>query len=155
MFGLELAVGYVFAWAVRKARRAAGTADEIVDQAVDAGIERVHRLVTERICGDGTLARVEEEAASGAAELSPRTRQRLQLALEDEVERDPAFAQALQEAVAAAKAAQGTSVSASGDGIAVGGDVTVRAEGAGSVAALRMGDVTVGTPPPASPPAAP
>ncbi|WP_052397690.1 hypothetical protein [Streptomyces sp. NRRL F-5123] len=154
MFGVELAVGYVFAWAVRKARRAAGTADGIVDRAVDAGMERVHQIVTERLDGDGTLARVEEEAASGAAELSPRTRQRLQLALEDEAERDPAFAQALEEAVSAAKAAQGTSVTASGNGVAVGGDVTIRAEGAGSVAALTMGDVTIGTPPPATPPTA-
>lgn len=151
MFGLELAVGYVFAWAVRKARRAAGTADGIVDQAVDAGVERVHRLVTERLGGDGALARLEEEATAGAEELSARTGQRLQLALEDEAERDPAFAQALEEAVAAAKAAQGGSVTASGDGIAVGGDVTIRAEGAGSVAALKMGDVTIGTPPPAGP----
>jgi hypothetical protein len=36
VFGAELAVGFVVAWAVRKARRVAGAADEAVDQALDA-----------------------------------------------------------------------------------------------------------------------
>ncbi|WP_327289293.1 hypothetical protein [Streptomyces sp. NBC_01198] len=153
MFGAELAVGYVFAWAVRKARRVAGAADEVVDQTLDAGVERVSRLVTDHLGGERALARVEEEAAAGAVELSRQTRQFLLLALEDEAGRDAAFAQALEEAVTAARAAEaaGASAVASGDGIAVGGNVGIRAEN-GSAAALRMGDVTLGNPrPPGSP----
>lgn len=154
MFGAELAVGYVFAWAVRKARRAAGAADGMVDQAVDASVERVHQLVTQRLGGERALARVEDEAVAPGAELSPQARQFLQLALEDEAGRDAAFAQALEEAVAAARAASGTSVTASDDGIAVGGDVRLHAEG-GSVAALRVGDVTLGNPQQPGPPHTP
>lgn len=140
MFGAELAVGYVFAWAVRKARRAGQAADGVVDQAVDAGVERVHRLVAERLGGAPALAQVQDEAAQ-SAELSPQARQFLQLALEYEAGRDAAFARALEEAVRTAQAA--APVTASGDGIAVGGSVHLHAEG-GSVAALRVGDVTLG-----------
>lgn len=42
-------------------------------------------------------------------------------------------------------------VSSTGDGIAVGGDVEIRADH-GSVAALRMGNVSVGSPPQPDPP---
>lgn len=154
MFGAELAVGYVFAWAVRKARRAAGAADGVVDQAVDAGVERVHQLVAERLGGERALARVEDEAAAGTGELSPQARQFLQLALEDAAGRDAAFARALEDAVTAAQAASGSTVTASDDGIAVGGNVRLHAEG-GSVAALRVGDVTLGNPPPPGPPHTP
>jgi hypothetical protein len=146
MFGAELAVGYVFAWAVRKARRVAGAADEVVDQVLDAGVERVHQLVAERLGGERALARVEEEAAAGSGELSQQSRQFLLLALEDAAGSDAAFARALEEAVAAVQEAGGASVLAAGDGIAVGGNVEVKADG-GSAAALRMGDVRLGNPP--------
>jgi hypothetical protein len=154
MFGAELAVGYVFAWAVRKARRAAGAADEVVDQALDAGVERVHEVVAERLGGERALARVEEEAAAGAGELSEQSRQFLLLALEDAAGGDAAFARALERAVAAVQEAEagGASVLAFGDGIAVGGNVEIKADG-GSAAALRMGDVKLGNPPVPGPPA--
>lgn len=152
MFGTELAVGYVFAWAVRKARRAAGAADDVVDQAVDAGVERVHQLVTQRLGGAPALAQVEDEATAESAELSPQARQFLQLALEYEAGRDAAFARALEEAVRAAQAA--APVTASDDGIAVGGNVELHAEG-GSVAALRVGNVTLGNPQQPGPQTAP
>jgi hypothetical protein len=152
MFGAELAVGYVFAWAVRKARRVAGAADEVVDQALDAGVERVHELVAERLGGERALARVEEEATAGSGELSQQSRQFLLLALEDAAGSDAGFARALEQAVAAVQEAGGVSVLASGDGIAVGGNVEVKAEG-GSAAALRMGDVRLENPPLPGPPA--
>lgn len=154
MFGAELAVGYVFAWAVRKVRRVAGAADEVVDQALDASVERVHQLVVERLGGERALARVEEEAAAGSAELSEQSRQFLLLALDDAAGRDAVFAQALERAVAAVQEAQagGAAVLASGDGIAVGGNVDIKAE-SGSAAALRMGDVTLGNPQVPGPPA--
>lgn len=153
VFDAELAVGSVFAWAARKARRAAGAADDVVNQALDTSVEQVHQLVAERLNGQRSLARVEEEAAAGAAELSQRSRQFLLLAIEDAVGGDAVFAQALEGAVAAVQAVQsaGGTVLASGDGIAVSGNVDIKA-GFGGVAALRMGDVTLGNPPAPGPP---
>lgn len=98
MVGVELAVGYVFAWAVRKARRVAGRADAEVDQALDAGMDRLHEVVTARLGQDPALQRAVEEADSGLREPTDRTRRRLTDALGDAVERDLAFAAALQQA---------------------------------------------------------
>ncbi|MFI1094141.1 hypothetical protein [Streptomyces sp. NPDC020917] len=146
MVGVEIAVGYVFAWAVRKARRVGGRADAEVDQVVDAAMERLHALVARRLGPDASLTRVEEEAAAGG-ELTPRTRQRLELALEDAVERDAVFAEALNQAVEEVRAAAGPGgVSAGDGGLAVGGDLDIRADH-GSAAAVRMGDVRLGNPP--------
>ena len=38
MTGIEIAIGYLFAWAVRKAQHVAGRADREVDRALDAGV---------------------------------------------------------------------------------------------------------------------
>ncbi|NJP47744.1 chromosome partitioning protein [Actinacidiphila epipremni] len=148
MFGAEIAVGYVFAWAVRKLRRVAGPADQLVDEALDATVERVYDVVTARLGGERALARVEEEAQSGAAELSPANRQLLQLTLEDEARRDDGFAAQLAEAVEAAQAAEAQHgpLVATGKGIVVGGNVDIKAED-GSMAALQMGDVHFNAPP--------
>ncbi|MFC1412941.1 hypothetical protein ACEZCY_08505 [Streptacidiphilus sp. N1-12] len=105
MTGIEIAVGCVFAWAVRKARRVGGKADAEFDRALDAGLEQVHELVSRKLGDDSVLQRVREEAEAGQAELSPRTSQRLALALEEEAERDGGFALALQQAVDALPAA--------------------------------------------------
>jgi hypothetical protein len=107
VFGAELAAGYVIAWAVRKVRRVAGAADEAVDQALDAGVERVHDLVVGRLGGQRALEVVEEEAAAAGGEVSARSRQFLQLAIEDAAAGDEVFAGVLQEAVAAVQAAAG------------------------------------------------
>lgn len=98
--GVELAAGYLFAWAVRKARRAAGRADAEVDRALDAAMDRLHETVAARLGSDPALERTVEEAASGRAEPMPRTRQRLELALQDATGRDTAFADALAGIVA-------------------------------------------------------
>ncbi|WP_369265225.1 hypothetical protein [Streptomyces sp. R35] len=148
MTGIEIAVGYVFAWAVRKAQRVAGRADAEVDRGLDAGMDRLHDLVVRRLGSDPALQRAEEEAAAGQAEPSLRTRQRLELALEEAVESDTEFACALLKAVEELQARPGAAdgVSAGDGGQAVRGDVDIRADG-GSAAALRMGDVIVGNPP--------
>ena len=99
MVGVELAVGYLFAWAVRKARRVAGRADAEVDQALEAGMDRLHDVVVSRLGSEPALERVIQEAASDLAEPTQRTRQRLQLALEDAAEHDTVFAEALRQAV--------------------------------------------------------
>lgn len=99
MSGVEIVVGYVFAWAVRKARRVAERADAEADRALDAGMDRVHALVSRKLDQDPVLERVREEAEAGQGEPSGRTRQRLVLALEDAIERDKEFAEALEKAL--------------------------------------------------------
>ncbi|MFF4360227.1 hypothetical protein [Streptomyces sp. NPDC001604] len=152
MTGIEVAVGYVFAYLVRKGKRVAGRADAEVDRGLDAGMDRLHDLVSTKLGKDPALERAVEEAEAGQGEPSERTRRRLADSLEDAAERDPDFAQVLQELVEqlratekAAAAAHG-GVSAFGSGQAVGGHVTITA-GDGGAAAMTMGDVTIGARP--------
>jgi hypothetical protein len=135
--GVEIAVGYVFAWLVGRARGR-------VDEALDAGADRLGELVTGRLGGDPALERAVEEAEAGQAELSERTRRRLTDSLEDAAERDPAFGAALAELVRELHSVRG-------DGLTIGGNVEIHAE-SGSAAALTMGNVTIGTAPPPNPP---
>jgi hypothetical protein len=138
--GVEIAVGYVFAWLVSKARRVAGRADAEVDRALESGVDRLGELVTGRLGGDPALERAAEEAEAGQEEPSERTRRRLVDSLADAAERDGDFATALGELVRELQAGGSR------------GNVYIHAEG-GSAAALRMGDVTIGLPPPtANPP---
>lgn len=97
--GVELAVGYLFAWAVRKARRVAGRADAEVDSALDAGMDRLHEVVVSRLGAEPALESMLQEASSEREELAVRTRKRLELALEDAAEHDAEFAEALRQAV--------------------------------------------------------
>jgi hypothetical protein len=152
MTGLEIAVGYLFAWAVRKARRVAGRADQEVDRGLDAGMDRLHDLVSRKLGNDPALEQLSDEAEAGRQEPRSRTAQRVVLALEDAAEGDTEFADALQQAVEQLQAASNPSagVSASEGGQAVGGNVDIRADH-GSAAALTMGDVTLGNPPPPGP----
>lgn len=113
MTGIEIAVGYLFAWAVRKARRVAGRADEEVDRALDAGVDRLHDLVTRKLGADPSLDRLTQEAASGQETPSERSWQRVLLALEDAAEGDASFAADLAQAV---ERLQALSPSTGGDG---------------------------------------
>ncbi|MEU6587661.1 hypothetical protein ABZ923_00200 [Streptomyces sp. NPDC046881] len=99
MFGAEFAVAYVFAWAVRKAKRVGGRADSEVDRALDSGMDRLHDLVSRKLGQDPALERAKEEAAEGRAELSERTRRRLTDSLEEAGERDEHFAALLEKLV--------------------------------------------------------
>ncbi|SFF90671.1 hypothetical protein SAMN05216251_1362 [Actinacidiphila alni] len=148
---MEIAVGYVCAYLVRKARRAGQQADTEVDRVVDAGMERVHDLVSGAIGEDRALQLAEEQAQTG--DVSERTRRRLTDAVDEAAEQDTAFADALRKAVEQVQEAAKASgaMVASGDGIAIGGSTTITAEG-GSAAAVRMGDVTLGNPPVPGPP---
>ncbi|WP_405992295.1 hypothetical protein [Streptomyces sp. NBC_00986] len=150
MTGVEIAIGYVFAWAVRKARRVAGRADAEVDLALDGAMDRVHGVVARRLGDDSELERLEAEAAAGQEEPSALTRQRVEAAVSRAVEQDAGFARDLDEAVAAvqeaARAAGGAVAGAYG--LAVGGDLSVTAEGgsfAAGVANIRDG-VRLGNP---------
>ncbi|WP_235455379.1 hypothetical protein [Streptomyces olivochromogenes] len=108
---------------MRKARRAAGRVDAQVDQAVDAGMDRLHELVSSRLGSDPALERAEEEAGQGG-ELSERTRRRLTDSLEDVAERDGEFAAALERLVEQLQALRPLA-----DGAAAGGDRVVFSDG--------------------------
>ncbi|WP_051451533.1 hypothetical protein [Actinospica robiniae] len=149
MTGIEVAVGYMFAWLVRKAKYVAGRADAEVDRSLDAGMDHLHELVSKKLGQDSALERAREEAEAGQTEPSERTRRRLTDSLEDAVEHDQDFAHALNNLVTelqAAAASAGDGASASGEGQAIKGSVHIHAEG-GSAAALRMRDVTIGSAP--------
>jgi hypothetical protein len=94
--GIEIAVGYLFAWAVRKARRVGERADGEVDRVLDARMDRLHELVSQRLGEVTVLDTLAEEAESGQAQLSERTSTRVRLALEQAAEQDPEFAEALR-----------------------------------------------------------
>jgi len=98
--GVELAVGYVIAWAIRKAQRVAGRADGEVDQVLDAGMDRLHKLVVTRLGTDPALEQALTEAGSNQEDVTDRTRMRFLLALEEQAQQDPVFAAVLEETVA-------------------------------------------------------
>ena len=64
MVGVELVVGYLIGWAVRKARRVAGRADAEVDPVLDAGMERLHQVVAARLGTDPAREQAMGQAAS-------------------------------------------------------------------------------------------
>ncbi|MEV7146712.1 hypothetical protein AB0O05_09515 [Streptomyces sp. NPDC093084] len=117
MMGVEVAVGYVFAWLVRKAGRVAGRADGEVDRGLDAGMDRLHVLVSRKLGQDPALERAREEAEAGQEELTGRTRRRLTDSLEDAVERDGQFAAALEQLVEQLQAMDTAANAAAGDHI--------------------------------------
>ena len=131
MTGIEVVVGYLAAYAWRKARRIAGRADAVVDQGLDAGMDRLHEMVADKLGLDPALQQLETQAGSDleAVKVPERTIERVRLALLDEVEKDPGFGTGLEELVARLQVLEEksgtrvTSVTASGKrAIAVGGD---------------------------------
>jgi hypothetical protein len=94
-----LVVGYLVAWAAGKARRVAGRVDAEVDAALDAGLDRVHEVIAGKLGTDSAVVRLQAEAEE-SGQVSERTRQRVELVVADEVERDERFARALAAVVA-------------------------------------------------------
>ncbi|MFB7569243.1 hypothetical protein [Streptomyces sp. NPDC056165] len=117
MIGAEVAVGYVFAWLVRKAKRAGGRADGEVDRVVDAVMDRMHDLVSVTLGQDRALERAREEADDGQQEPSDLTGRLLKKSLEDAAERDPAFAEALETLIKELQAAAQDSGATGGGGV--------------------------------------
>lgn len=68
---MEFVIGLVAMWAIAKARRVAVRADGVVDQALDAAVDRVGELVTSRLAGDSAVAQLEAEAADNGESFSP------------------------------------------------------------------------------------
>ncbi|MEU1284452.1 hypothetical protein [Kitasatospora sp. NPDC005856] len=151
MTGIEIAVGYVFAWLVRKASRVAGRADEEVDRTLDAAMDHLHDLVSTKLGEDPALHRLAEEAEASQGEASDRTRQWVTFTLEDAAERDPGFREALNRAVEQVQALDSAShapggVSAGDGGVAVGKNLNVRADHSSIAAGKIEGNVTLGNP---------
>jgi hypothetical protein len=129
---VEVVVGLVIAWVIAKARRVAVRADGVVDQTLDATVDRVGDLVTRHLAGDTAVAQLEAEAVETGT-VSDRTRQRVQLALDDAVEKSPSFARELNAAVAAAHTAAGPHSVTINGGVTGSGGITVGAITGGSV----------------------
>ena len=143
--GLQLVMGGVVAWVLGKARRAAGLADGQVDHAMDVLAERAHGAIDARLGADPAWVKLNAEAETEGA-VSDRTRQRVELAVEDAVEADPGFAEQWQHIVAELAAKQtARNVSATSGGTAVGRDLHI--EG-GQVAAQTMRQVNIHPSPP-------
>jgi hypothetical protein len=92
--GVELVAAYLIAWAVRKAKRIGAKADSEVDRLLDAGTDRLHELIAAKLGGDPAVAQLDREAPSG--EVSDRTRRRVEDAVAQAADDDPAFADDLR-----------------------------------------------------------
>jgi hypothetical protein len=140
-------VGYLIAWAARKAARAAGRVNAIVDELIDTGLDKLHDAVTTSLGADPALAELERQAGGGdQAQVTARTRTRVELALEDAFERDAGLARTLAELVTDLRSAEQRSdtQTAMGTGaVNLIGNVDICAEH-GSAAAMTMGNVSVG-----------
>jgi hypothetical protein len=150
--GAEIAVGYVFAWLVSKARHAGQRADGQVDAALDAGVDRLgeklHDLVAGRLSGDASLERLGAEATRELEGPSERTVQRVALALHDAADDDPQFGAAVEDLVRQLQDAHRASgaVSAADGGVAIGGSVQATARDHGFAVGVVQGNVVLGNP---------
>jgi hypothetical protein len=97
--GLEVAVGLLIAWFARKAGRAWKRVDGMTDEAMDAGLDKLHDVVIAKLGGDSAINQLETEVAE-TGEAGTRTQTRVRLALEEAVEQDKAFAADLESALA-------------------------------------------------------
>jgi hypothetical protein len=95
MIGLDLVVGYMAAYAVRKAQRAGKRVDVEVDRVIDARLERLREVVTERLGDDPAVQELQHEVEEGVA--SSRTARRITLAIEAAAAADGEFADRLHE----------------------------------------------------------
>ncbi|GAA1959311.1 hypothetical protein GCM10009738_37150 [Kitasatospora viridis] len=107
MTGIEIAAGYALAWLFRKGRRVAGQLDGEVDRGLDAGVQRVHELVSSALGEAPALVRARQEAEAGQPEPSEQTRQQLVQAIAERLWQDPEFGEQLRQAVAALQSGQG------------------------------------------------
>jgi hypothetical protein len=142
--GIEVAVGFLVAWLAKKAKRVGDRLDHETDQALDAGLDRLHHVIAEKLHGDKVLIKLDREVSeTGTA--TPRTQQRIRLALEDAVDEDPDFAARLAAIVQHLNGEHGrASALATGDNAtAIAGDATICAD-RGSIAAWSVGTISLG-----------
>ncbi|MGM0347544.1 hypothetical protein [Streptomyces sp. Adlamb9] len=143
MTGIELAVGYALAWVFRKGRRVAGQLDGEVDRVADAGVRYVHDLVSGALGEAPALAQARQEAEAGRLEAGEQLRLQLVRAVAEQVKRDPAFGEALGQAVAAVRD-EPTPTSAPAPAPAPAPSISVSVQNNnGGVVAGQLGDITI------------
>jgi hypothetical protein len=144
-------VGYVVAWALRKARRAGERLNAEADAVIDAGLDRLHEVVAERLGAHPVLAELVGEAEQ-AGQVSDLTRQQAELAVTAAARKDEAFARTVTELVARLRVAeQASGPVAAGPGSAVfTGDVHVNVRDGGTGIG-QAGNVFIGRKPPDPP----
>ena len=132
MVGVDLAVGYLASWLWRKARRVGGQVDADVDEVLDASVERLHRAVLAKLGDDPAVKQLTGEASASTETeaVSPRTRQRVVLALEEAAEQDADFGRQFETLLAEVKKADkagSVTVTGGARSVVAGGDVTISA----------------------------
>jgi hypothetical protein len=148
MIEAGVVAGYVIAWAVRKARRAAGRLDRETDGVIDASLDRLHEVVAAKLGGHPVLAEIVEEAeATGdGGGVSDLTRQEAVRAIANAAEEDDGFGQVVKELVFRLRQAEQAEEPAvmAGPGSAVfTGSAEARAESGGIAFGQVAGDVYV------------
>lgn len=96
MIGLELVAGYLAAYAIQKARRAGKRVDAEVDYVIDGTLDRLHEVVSDKLGDDPAVRKLQCEVEDEGL-ISPRTAQRVTLAIEDAAGADDEFADRLRE----------------------------------------------------------
>ena len=139
VIGFEVAVGFLIAWAVRKAGRLGRRVDTEVDQAMDAGLDRLHDLVVAKLGKDPALEKLRVEATE-SGEVGARTQARVRLALEEATEQDRAFAAALESELVHL---HGGMTQAGDHGVAVSGGVHA-GDGGVAIGGVTGGSVSFG-----------
>ncbi|GHE10961.1 chromosome partitioning protein [Streptomyces alanosinicus] len=152
MTGIEVAAGYFIMWAVRKARRVADAADTEVDRALDAGMERVHDLISSKIGAEPAVQQLTAATQAGNGVPDDETRQGIEAAIKEAAGEDAEFAARLEQAVRELQKAEKTTGRGptATHGVAVGGDLTIHPDAFksdnGSVSAFLIGEVNLGNP---------
>jgi hypothetical protein len=106
MSGVEVAVGFLIAWVLRRARHVGERVDGMADSALDSALDRLRGVVGKKLTHDPALESLEKQAADQDGEVRQTTRDRVRLALQEATEDDPAFAEELDAAVAGVQQAE-------------------------------------------------
>ncbi|MEV5832007.1 hypothetical protein [Nocardia sp. NPDC052112] len=131
-------VGYLIAWAVRKARRVGERLDGEFDVAVDAGLDRLHDAISSKL-GPDSLRDIEEQAGE-FGQVTEGTQRRAEEVIAAASTTYPEFAAQIAKILAEIKVAEAGQASAvaSGTGsVAIGGDADLNAQ-SGGVAAITI-----------------
>jgi hypothetical protein len=138
--------GYLIAWTVGKARRALGRLDSDLDDALDAGLDKLHDVVVAKLGPHPVLEDLDDEGAAVAAgrgRVDDLTREQVELALTAAARKDEQFARAVTEALhelRTAERAAGPTVVAGASSQIFTGDAHAEADH-GGVAIGQAGDV--------------
>jgi hypothetical protein len=100
--GIELVVGYLAAWGVRKLKRAGQAVDVEADRVLDGALERLHETVSAKLGADPAVVKLDV----APDQVSERTRRRVEDALAEAMEDDRRFAEALEQALTAVREAE-------------------------------------------------